>query len=126
MMFVLRSAFCLSLVFSWMPLERSEMARALNGAQVSIAAHEEAAAKIGCGDSAVACGAALLAASQAGAAAGLERPTPRDRPVKGLKAASGKSPVSKTTAARASVNSLTAADLGPRWRGRKAKSGVES
>jgi hypothetical protein len=124
MMFWLRSAFCLSLVFSWMPLERSEMARALNDAQVSVAAHEEAAAKIGCGDSALACGAVLLAASRAGAAAGLERPTPRDSSIKDLKASSERSAVAKITDPRPSANTLTAADLGPRWRGRKAKSGV--
>src|SRR5579883_2795362 len=113
MMFLLRSAFWLCLVFSWMPAERSEMARAFDDAKTSLADHAEAAAKAGCAGSAIACGAVLLTAERM-AAAPAERAAPR----------AGKEAKAVAKGLRPSANSLTASDRAPRWRGRSIKSGA--
>ena len=120
MMFLLRSAFWLGLVFSWMPLERSEMTRVLADAQISLASHIEAAAAAGCADSAVACGAAL-AADRALAAAPNHAPVAAES--NGAKEELAKS-AAKKASSRPSADSLSASDLAPAWRGRKAKSGA--
>jgi hypothetical protein len=127
-MFLLRSAFWLSLVFAGLPGERGEILRALGEAGTSLAAHAQAAAEAGCAGSAVACGAALLAADRAVAALDLQSFAPKSAAAIGSevkKAASTetKSPAMGNGKAHASANSLTAADLAPPWRGRKAKSG---
>jgi hypothetical protein len=122
MMFWLRSAFCLSLVFSWMPLERSEIARTLDKAQ-TMAAHEAAAAKIGCGGAAVTCGAVLLAAAKVDVAAPAKASL-EDRPAKNVKPFNAKTTAPANPGARPSASSLTEADLAPRWRGHKAKPGA--
>jgi hypothetical protein len=122
MMFLLRSAFWLSLVFSWMPLERTEIARGLNKAQ-TMASHEEAAAKIGCGGSAVACGAVLLAAAKVGVDAPA-RASLDNRQVENAKLSNMKPKAPASAGARSSASSLTEADLAPRWRGHKAKPGA--
>jgi hypothetical protein len=122
MMFLLRSAFWLSLVFSWMPLERTEIARTLSKAQ-TMAAHEEAAAKIGCSGSAVACGAVLLTAAKADVAAPAKS-APEDPPVKNVKLSNAKATAPAGLGAPRSASSLTSADLAPRWRGHKAKPGA--
>lgn len=123
MMFLLRSAFWLTLVFSWMPPERAEIQRALSEAQTSLAAHAEAAAKIGCAGSAVACGAVLAIASRSGAV-----DLDRALPLRILSKDSNKLDVTpsdaRDPAPRRSANSLTAADLAAPWRGRKAKPGA--
>jgi hypothetical protein len=120
MMFWLRSAFWLSLVFSQMPLERSEIARTLNEAQ-TLAAHEEAAAKIGCNGSALACGAVSLAVAKIDAAAPKSPPDePSDKNLKFSKIKTA--PVN--SAVRPSASSLTEADLAPPWRGHKPKRGA--
>ncbi|HLJ72474.1 MAG TPA: hypothetical protein VKU03_14230 [Roseiarcus sp.] len=113
MMFLLRSAFWLCLVFSWMPSERTEMARVLGDAKTSLADHAEAAAKAGCAGSAVACGAVLLAADRL-ATAPAERSAPK----------AGKDAKAAAKGLRPSANSLTASDRAPRWRGRLLKSGA--
>jgi hypothetical protein len=124
MMFLLRSAFWLCLVFSWMPLERSEIARVLADAKINLDSHLAAAAEAGCADSAVACGAVLLAADRALAPATPAAPEPSAAaPTKTAPEAPAKS-AQKRTASRPSANSLTASDLAPAWRGRKAKSGA--
>ena len=124
MMFLLRSAFWLCLVFSWMPLERGEITRVLAGAKVSLNAHLAAAAEAGCAGSAVACGAVLLAADQALATATPAPPEPSAAvPTKTAPDAPAKS-APRRAALRPSVNSLTASDLTPAWRGRKSKSGA--
>ena len=116
-MFLLRSAFWLCLVFSWMPLERTEMARVLSDAKTSLADHAEAAAKAGCAGSALACGAVLLAADRALAPAAATPAT--ESATAGKKAKAG-----AKASWRPSVNSLTASDRAPLWRGRQAKSGA--
>jgi hypothetical protein len=121
MMFWLRSAFWLSLVFSWMPLERSEIARSLNNAQ-TLAAHEEAAAKIGCNGSAIACGAVSLAVAKVDAMA--TKSPPDDPPAKNLKFSKIKAAAPVDSGAHPSASSLTEADLAPHWRGHKPKRGV--
>jgi hypothetical protein len=112
MMFLLRSAFWLCLVFSWMPSERSEMARVLDDARTSLADHAEAAAKAGCAGSAVACGAVLLAADRLAA------------PAERAASKAGKDAKAAAKGLRPSANSLTASDRAPRWRGRLVKSGA--
>src|SRR5579862_5970758 len=75
-MFLLRSAFWLSLVFSAMPFERSEIARAIDQANGGLASDAVAAAKEECADKASACdalAALLIAASRPDA------PTAEDR-----------------------------------------------
>jgi hypothetical protein len=125
MMFLLRSAFWLCLVFSWMPLERSEITRVLADAKTSLATHLAAAAEAGCADSAVACGAVVLAADRALAAAGSAAPDQLAAvPAKPAPDASAKNQPRRTAAQRPSANSLTASDLTPAWRGRKAKPGT--
>ena len=130
MTFLLRSAFWLGLVFSWLPGERTEMARILSDAKTSFAAHAQAAAKAGCAGSAVACGAVLLAANQALAptapedAAAERAPAEIPSEIKNPKALPAKNAAAKKVGPRPSANSLTAADFAPPWRGRNAKPGV--
>ena len=124
-MFLLRSAFWLCLVFSWMPLERSEITRVLADAKTSLAAHIAAAAEAGCADSAIACGAVVLAADRALATA-TPAPLEQSAPASAKPASDGaaKTQSRRTAAQRPSLKSLTASDLAPAWRGRKAKSGT--
>jgi hypothetical protein len=126
MTFLLRSALCLAVVFWWMPEERGKIGRTLSQAKTSLAAHQDSATRIGCGESALTCGAALLAGSQADLAGG-ERTPPLDRPAKDAKVLSKAKAVAKNSTAQTaplSNNSLTAADMAPPWRGRKPHSGV--
>jgi hypothetical protein len=127
-MFLLRSAFWLSLVFAGMPGERGEILRAFSEAKTSLAAHAQAAAKAACAGSAAACGAILLAADRAVATPNLESFAPRSAAAigSGVKRAASieaKSPAMISAKARPSANSLTASDLAPPWRGRRVKSG---
>jgi hypothetical protein len=127
-MFLLRSAFWLSLVFAGLPGERGEVLHALGEAGTSLAAHAQAAAEAGCAGSAVACGALLLAADRAVAASNLQSFASKSvaatrSEVKKAAGMEAKSPATRNGKARPSANSLTAADLAPPWRGRKAKSG---
>ena len=120
-MFLLRSIFWLGLVFSWMPLERSEMIHVLADAKTSFAAHVAAAAEAGCGDSAVACGAVLLAADRAVAAATESSALELGASAPAKAASDAPPPPSRRGLHRPSANSLTGSDLAPAWRGRKAK-----
>jgi hypothetical protein len=104
-----------------MPLERSEIARRLNEAQ-TLAAHEEAAAKIGCNGSAVACGAVSLAVAKVDAMAA--KSAPDDPPAKNLKVSKIKVASPANSGPRPSASSLTEADLAPPWRGHKPKRGA--
>jgi hypothetical protein len=115
--------FWLGLVFSWMPLERSEIIHVLADAKTSFAAHVAAAAAAGCADSAVTCGAVLVAADRAVAAV---TQSSASEPIASVSAKAGSDAPSKTRRAvqHPSANSLTASDLAPSWRGRKAKSGA--
>jgi hypothetical protein len=127
-MFFLRAAFWLSLVLAGLPGERGDILRALGEAGTSLAAHAEAAAEAGCAGSAVACGAVLLAAERPVAAPDVQSFAPKSAAAIGSevkKAASmeAKSPAIRNGKPHPSANSLTAADLAPPWRGRKAKSG---
>lgn len=124
-MVLLRSIFWLGVVFSWMPLERSEMIHVLADAKTSLAAHMAAAAEAGCADSAVTCGAVLLAADRAVSAA-TQNPAPEPAASAPTRAAS-EAPArnaSRRAVQHPSANSLTASDLAPAWRGRKAKTGA--
>ena len=107
-MFFVRSAFWLTLVFSAMPFERSEMARAIDQAEVglpaSAATTERLAAVTNTSDG------SLIAAS---------RPAPAAAPNGPLAAQE-----SRDKPGRQSANSLTAEDRAPPWRGRAGNSGA--
>ena len=111
MMFLLRSAFWLGLVFSAMPTEKGEVARSLHQAQESAAAGTFAAVKAECLDHAGAC-VAIARAAGATTIAGVAEtiPAPHANP--------------KEKGARPSASSLTSGDLAAPWRGRKARTGA--
>ncbi|MGA2041776.1 MAG: hypothetical protein ABSG83_00235 [Roseiarcus sp.] len=113
MMFLLRSAFWLSLVYAHMPLDQGEALRALDetrGVALTGAANAVAA---GCMADHAACRAVLGAAVGVAAAPGAPRPAGPE-PHAGRDAKGG----------RSSVNSLSATDLATPWRGPAARSGA--
>jgi hypothetical protein len=99
MMFLLRSAFCLALVVSWMPDPDGEVARTWRKAESTVSAGVAAGAA--CAEAGALCRTALSAAGDAKPSAAA---VPR-RPPKSAR----------------SADSLTAADLTPPWRGRRVK-----
>jgi hypothetical protein len=102
MMFLLRSAFCLALVVSWMPDPDGDVARTWRTAKTAAAAGVAAGAA--CAEAGPICRAALSAAGDP------KTPT----------VAAPRRP-SKSTGLPASADSLSAADLAPPWRGHRAK-----
>jgi hypothetical protein len=102
MMFLLRSAFCLALVVSWMPDPDGEVARTWRSARSVATAGVAAGAA--CAEAGAACRAALSAVSDA------------KTPV----AASPRRP-GKNAGLPVSADTLSAADLAPPWRGHRAK-----
>jgi hypothetical protein len=108
MMFLLRSAFWLSIVFAHMPLDQGEALRAIEATRgVALTGAASCMADI------AACRAVLSAA--AGVA-----PAPAALRLAGPAPHAG----SNTKGGRSSINSLSASDLAPPWRGPGARSGA--
>jgi hypothetical protein len=115
MMFLVRSAFWLSLVYAHMPFDDGQVVRIADEAKSAAVATAAGAAKASCEHEAASCRAVVNAAAGAILASSSER-------------ASSAQPKARATAApkalRPSANSLTAADLETPWRGRRAKPGA--
>jgi hypothetical protein len=115
MMFLVRSAFWLSIVVAHMPLDGSEALRAVDETKGAIVAGAVNAAKAKCAQESVSCQAFVAAAGTI-----LTPSVPRPS-----NARAGTTHQSvKTRTGRPSVDSLSAADLATPWRGRAAKSGA--
>jgi hypothetical protein len=102
-MFLVRSAFWLTLVFSTMPFERSEIARAIEERQAGLPADAAKTERPA---------AAPNAADESPIVAGRPMPT-LARPLAAQEARAG----------RQSVDCLTAEDRAPSWRGRAGSAG---
>jgi hypothetical protein len=111
MMFLIRSAFWLGLVFSWMPFDGAEVLRAIDQTQGAIVAGAVAAARAKCVTDMASCRAIVTAASGAALATNAERSP-------ALRGAG------KRAATLKSADTLSAADLATPWRGRQTKSGA--
>lgn len=111
MMFLLRSAFWLSIVYAHMPLDGGAALGVVDETRSAVIASAANVVRDKCAEDGAACRALV------GAAAGmiLAPAAEHSRPVQRADA--------KPKGAR-SVNSLTAGDLSPPWRGRPAKSGA--
>jgi hypothetical protein len=116
MMFLVRSAFWLSLVYAHMPLESGEIQRAVDQTKGAIVASAAESAKAKCAQEPSACRAII------GAAAGVLL-TPRLVASADFRDTAPQTG-GKSKMARPSANSLKAADMSPPWRGRSAKSGA--
>lgn len=115
MMFLVRSAFWLSIVYAHMPLDSGQVIRVADDAQGALIASAATAATTKCAQDAASCRAILSAAAGGFLSSGGEHPAnaqPRTRAAMAAKSA------------RPSANSLSAADLATPWRGRQAKSGA--
>jgi hypothetical protein len=110
MMFLLRSAFWLSIVYAHMPWDGGDALTAVNEAKGVVIASAANAVADKCAENAAACRAIAGAVASAALAAPATSPAPHVPP--------------KAKGARASANSLTANDLAPAWRGKPAKSGA--
>jgi hypothetical protein len=110
MMFLLRSAFWLSIVYAHMPWDGGDALTAVNEAKGVVITSAADAVADRCSENAATCRAI------AGAIAGAALPAPSPSPAPHA--------VAKTKSARPSINSLTANDLAPAWRGKPAKSGA--
>jgi hypothetical protein len=117
-MFLVRSAFWLTLVFSAMPFERSEIARAVDRAPDRLSADAVLTAKAECAGRAAACDALVAPLIAASRTAGLATAT-SSAPLRVAAARDG-----AKEAVRPSSNSLTSEDRSAPWRGRKAKPGA--
>ena len=104
MLFLVRSAFWLGMVYSAMPFDNSEQSRELARLRAALAATAGGAALAACADQSAACRALRSAMPE----------SPR-----GSGAAISAQIKEKPT--RASPNTLTQADLAPPWRGKPAK-----
>ena len=113
-MFLARSAFWLSLVYAHMPLDGSEVARAVDDTRSAVVAGAATAVKAKCVDDPASCRAILNAAAGAVLAPAVKRPAAAPIPSRRILPKS----------ARPSANSLSAADLTTPWRGRPAKPGA--
>jgi hypothetical protein len=110
MMFIVRSVFWLSLVFSRMPFDSDAALRAVDSTQGAVVAGAVAAARAKCVTDMASCRAIVAAASNIVLATNGERPpAPRG--------------AGKGRAAPA-ADTLSAADLAAPWRGRPTKSGA--
>lgn len=116
MMFLVRSAFWLGVVYSSMPWDRGEALRAADQVQATVVAGAVAAAKAKCVADIASCRAIVGAAGAVVAAANAE-PT---APLRGL-ALRG---TLKAQSAQPSTDTLTPTDLATPWRGRPVKSGA--
>ena|SRR5260370_31868431 len=110
MMFLLRSAFWLSIVYAHMPWDGGEALSAVNETKSAVIASAASAVADKCAENAAACRA--IAGVVAGAVVAPAASSPAQRVP------------AKAKSLRPSANSLTASDLAPAWRGRPAKSGA--
>jgi hypothetical protein len=104
MLFLVRSAFWLGMVYSAMPFDNSEQTRELARLRAVLAATAGSAAATTCAAQSVSCRALMMA-------------TPEGQ--RGLDASNSARAKEKT--ARASADSLTEADVAAPWRGKPAK-----
>jgi hypothetical protein len=115
MMFLVRSAFWLSIVYAHMPLDGARVVRAADDAQGAIVASATAVAKAKCLQNAVSCRALMGAAAGAVLSPGSGRSSIAQIRTQGAAAAKS---------VPHSANSLSAADLATPWRGRQVKAGA--
>jgi hypothetical protein len=115
MMFLVRSAFWLSIVYAHMPLDGGQVIRGADEAPGAVVAGATALVKSKCAQDAASCRAILKAAAGALLAPVNERSPGAQPRTHGAETAKG---------ARPSSNSLSADDLAAPWRGRQAKSGA--
>jgi hypothetical protein len=115
MMFLVRSAFWLSIVYAHMPFDGAQVARAVGATQSNVAAGAATAVGSACAQNSASCGAILSVAARAALSPTTERPSQTTVPARGRASA---------RSARPSANSLGAADQAPPWRGRQAKASV--
>jgi hypothetical protein len=116
MMFLLRSAFWLSIVYAHMPFDESEALRALDETRGAVTASATSAAATRCAADRDSCRALIGAATRL-----IVSPAaPRAGGVPAAPVRTG----GKAKGERSSVTSLTASDLAPPWHGAKRKSGV--
>ncbi|WP_158812612.1 hypothetical protein [Methylocapsa sp. S129] len=115
MMFLVRSAFWLSIVYAHMPLDGGQVARVADEAQGAVVASAAAIVKTKCAQDPVSCRAIVSAGAGAVLSAGGERSSSAQIRTRSAGAVKG---------ARPSANSLSAADLATPWRGRQTKSGA--
>jgi hypothetical protein len=111
MMFLLRSAFWLSIVYAHMPWDGGEALSVVNETKSAVIASAAGAVADKCAENAAAC--RVIAAAVASTALPPVAPPPAAQRV-----------AAKAKSLRPSANSLTASDLAPAWRGRQAKSGA--
>ena len=104
MLFLVRSAFWLGMVYSAMPFDNSEQTRELARLRAALAAAAGSAAVTTCAAQSVSCRALMMAA-----------PASQRRPD------ATNSVQAKEKTARASADSLTEADLTAPWRGKPSK-----
>jgi hypothetical protein len=110
-MFLVRSAFWLTLVFSAMPFERSEIARPIDQTQAGPPAGAAATAKTE--------RPAVASKAPDGSPVTAGRPSPATTPARPLAAQEA-----RDKAGRQSADCLTAEDRAPSWRGRASNSGA--
>jgi hypothetical protein len=117
MMFLVRSAFWLSIVVAHMPLDSGEALRAVAETKGAIVASAVSAGKAKCAQESVSCQALVAAAAGDILTPNVARPS-------NARVGARMAPVAKAKGVRPSVNSLSAADLATPWRSRAAKSGA--
>lgn len=115
MMFFVRSAFWLGVVYSSMPLDRGDALRTISQTQEAIVSSAVAAARAQCVQDMTSCQAILAATSTTATALHAERPP--------TSSAAPRAP-GKGANMKPSANSLSAADLATPWRGRLIRSGA--
>jgi hypothetical protein len=115
MMFLVRSAFWLSIVYAHMPFDGAQVARAVGAPQSNVASDAATALGSACAQNSASCRAILSVAARAALSPAAERPSEAGVRARGRATA---------RSARPSANSLGAADQTPPWRGRQAKVSV--
>jgi len=115
MMFLLRSAFWLSIVYAHMPFDGDEARRAIDQTRSALVTTAANAATEKCVQDAAPCRAILGAAAAIVAPPSTERASAPGAPPRAIR---------QSRSGRPSGNSLTAGDMGAPWRGRPARSGA--
>jgi hypothetical protein len=113
MMFLLRSAFWLSLVYAHMPFDGAPIVRAADEAQGAVVAGAVKAARAKCDRDPAVCRAFVSAAAGAVLAPAKRR----------AEATTKTREIAAAKATKPSANSLNAADMAAPWRGKREKPG---
>ena len=121
MMFLVRSAFWLSLVYAHMPLDGGETLRVVDQTRSAVIASATNAVRDKCAADAASCRAILSAAAGIALAPGVERAANTLNAPSAARRAGGQG---QAKSLRPSASSLTAGDLTAPWRGKPAKSGA--